>query len=91
MILCGKECEVTKFEDGVLIQWEKPLEKVFNTYPNFNHSNTVMIFHKTYRLGRNSDGNLIFSIALYESRVRQGNPKRLSMASTTRIVQMQGH
>jgi hypothetical protein len=45
----GKECEVTKFEDGIHLEWRKPLQKVFWQYPTFNHTNTVMIDHKTYR------------------------------------------
>ena len=60
-----KECKVTAFEDRVLLTWEKPLEKVLRNYPDFNHSNTVIVDHKTCRLERNPTGNLVISTAFY--------------------------
>jgi hypothetical protein len=54
----GKECEVTKFEDGIPVTWGKPLQKVFWRYLDFSHSNTVMIDHNTARLGGNPFGSL---------------------------------
>jgi hypothetical protein len=61
----GKECEVTRFEDGIPLEWRKPLFKIFWWYPQFNHANTVMIDHKICRLGGNPAANLIISTAFY--------------------------
>jgi hypothetical protein len=60
-----KECKVTKFEDGIPLEWGKPLQKVFWRYPEFNHANTVMIDHKICRLGGNPATNLIIPTAFY--------------------------
>jgi hypothetical protein len=60
-----KECEVTKFEDGIPLQWGKPLRKIFWRYPNFNHKNTVIVDHKLCRLGGNEAANLIIPTAFY--------------------------
>jgi hypothetical protein len=46
----GKECEVTKFEDGIPVLWKKPLQKVFWRYLDFSHSNMVMTDHNIPRL-----------------------------------------
>jgi hypothetical protein len=67
----GKECEVTKFEDGIPLKWGKPLWKVFWQYPAFNHTNTVMIDHKTCRLGGNPAANLIVPTAFYVAEVQK--------------------
>jgi hypothetical protein len=67
----GKECEVTKFEDGIPVTWRKPLQKVFWRYPDFSHSNTVMIDHKTSRLGGNPSGNLIIPTAFYVAELQK--------------------
>jgi hypothetical protein len=56
---------VTAFEDRVRITWKKPLEKVLRNYPDFNHSNTVIVDHKTCRLGGNPAGNLVISTTFY--------------------------
>jgi hypothetical protein len=67
----AKECEVTKFEDGIPLEWGKPLQKVFWQYPAFNHTNTVMIDHKTCRLGGNLAPNLIVPTAFYVAEVQK--------------------
>jgi hypothetical protein len=56
---------VTKFEDGIPLEWGKPLHKVFWRYPKFSHANTVMIDHKICRVGGNPVANLIIPIAFY--------------------------
>jgi hypothetical protein len=61
----GKECEVTKFEDGIPVAWRKPLQKVFWRYPNFSHSNTVMIDHNITRFGKNPSRILIIPTTFY--------------------------
>ena len=71
-----KEYEATDFEDGLPIAWEKPLEKVFRTYPDFNLSNTMIVDHKPCRLGRNPLGNLIIPTAFYvENMQKLGDDK----------------
>jgi hypothetical protein len=64
------ECEVTKFEDRDPIAWRKPIQKEFWQYPNFSHSNTVMIDHKTCRLGENQYGNLIIPTTFYVAKLQ---------------------
>jgi hypothetical protein len=61
----AKECEVTAFEDGLPITWGKPLEKVFRNYPHFNLSNSVIVDHKSCRLGGNLPRNLIIPTPFY--------------------------
>jgi hypothetical protein len=60
-----KQCEVTKFEDGIPLEWGKPLFKIFWGYPNFNHKNTVIVDHKLCRLGGNEAANLIIPTVFY--------------------------
>jgi hypothetical protein len=67
----GKECEVTACEDGVPVIWGKPLEKVFRSYPDFNHSNTVIVDHRICRLGGNSAANLIIPTAFYVAEMQK--------------------
>jgi hypothetical protein len=64
-IWSAKECEVTAFEDGVPVTWTKPLGKVFKSYSHFNLSNTVIVDHKSCRLGENPVGNFIIPTAFY--------------------------
>jgi hypothetical protein len=65
----AKECEVTKFEDGIPIEWGKPLPKVFWRYPRFNYLNSVMIDHKVCRAGGNPTANLIIPTAFYVAEI----------------------
>jgi hypothetical protein len=65
LVWSGKHCAVTKFEDGLPLEWGKPLRKVFWTYPAFNQSNTVLIDHKVCRLGGNKAENLIVPTPFY--------------------------
>jgi hypothetical protein len=67
----AKECEVTKFEDGIPIACRKPLQKVFWRYPHFSYSNTVMIDHNSSRLGGNPYGNLIVPTAFYVAELQK--------------------
>jgi hypothetical protein len=39
----GKECDVTKWNDGMPVEWEKPLRKVYKCFPHFSEANTVII------------------------------------------------
>jgi hypothetical protein len=64
-IWSGKECEVTKCEDGIPLEWGKPLQKNLWRYPKFNHANTVMIDHKICRLGGNPAANMIIPTVFY--------------------------
>jgi hypothetical protein len=67
----AKECEVTKFEDGIPLKWEKPLQKVFWRYPRFNYLNSIMIDHKICRVGRNLAANLIIPTAFYMADIQK--------------------
>jgi hypothetical protein len=61
----GKDCEATDFDDGAPICWGKPLSKVFNIWPVFNLSNTVIVDHKSFRVGCNPMANVIIPTAFY--------------------------
>jgi hypothetical protein len=67
----GKECEVTQFEDGIPVAWRKPLQKVFWRYPDFSHSNTVMVDHNITRLGGIPSANLVIPIPFYVAEVQK--------------------
>jgi hypothetical protein len=67
----GKECEVTRFEDGIPLEWGKPLFKIFWWYSQFNHANTVMIDHKICRLGGNPAANLIIPTTFYVANLQK--------------------
>jgi hypothetical protein len=61
----GKDCEATDFDDGAPICWGKPLSKVFNIWPVFNLSNSVIVDHKSFRVGCNPMANVIIPTAFY--------------------------
>jgi hypothetical protein len=44
----GKHCVATDFEDGEPLCWGKPLSKVFEVWPTYNLSNTVVVDHKSF-------------------------------------------
>jgi hypothetical protein len=66
-----KQCEITKFEDRIPLEWGKPLRKIFWEYPNFNHKNTVIVDHKLCRLGGNEAANLIIPTAFYMEELKK--------------------
>jgi hypothetical protein len=57
--------EPTDFEDGEPIYWDKPLSKVFHLWPAYNLSNTVVVDHKSYKVGYNPNANVIISTPFY--------------------------
>jgi hypothetical protein len=61
----GKHCESIDFEDGEPIYWDKPLSKVFHLWPAYNLSNTVVVDHKSYRVGCNPSANVINPTPFY--------------------------
>jgi hypothetical protein len=67
----GKGCEVIQFEDGIPVAWEKPLQKVFWRYPDFSHSNTVMVDHNITRLGGIPSANLIIPTPFYVAELQK--------------------
>jgi hypothetical protein len=67
----GKECEVTEFEDGIPLAWGKPIQKVFWRYPDFSHSNTVMVDHNITRLGGIPSANLVIPTLFYVAELQK--------------------
>jgi hypothetical protein len=61
----GKHCEPIDFEDGEPICWGKPLSKVFHLWPAYNLSNTVVVDHKSFRVGCNPSANVIIPTPFY--------------------------
>jgi hypothetical protein len=61
----GKHCDTTDFEDGAPICWGKPLSKVFQLWPVFNLSITVIMDHKSFRVGYNPLANVIIPTLFY--------------------------
>jgi hypothetical protein len=54
-----KECQPVEFEGGAPILWGKPLERVYEHWPRWNKSNTIIINHKVDRVGCNHGPNII--------------------------------
>jgi hypothetical protein len=54
-----KECQPVEFEGGAPILWRKPLERVYEHWPRWNKSNTIIIDHKVDRVGCNRGPNII--------------------------------
>jgi hypothetical protein len=61
----GKHCEATNFDDGASICWGKPLSKVFEQWPAFNLSNSIIVDHKSYKVGCNPMVNVIIPTPFY--------------------------
>ena len=57
-----KNYEATGFEDGAYVSWDKPLRKVFKTWPEYDIKNTIIIDCKGFRMGYNDPGNVLITI-----------------------------
>jgi hypothetical protein len=60
-----QDCEPIEFEGGVPILWGKPLERLFQHWPCWNKSNTLIIDHKLERVGYNRGANVIVTKPFY--------------------------
>jgi hypothetical protein len=67
----GKQCQATDFDDGEPICWGKPLSKVFELWPAYNLSNTVVVDHKSNRVGCNPMANVIIPTSFYVEQMGQ--------------------
>ena len=56
-----KEYQPMEFEGGAPILWRKLLERVYEHWPSWNKSNTIIIDHKVDRVGCNRGPNIIVS------------------------------
>jgi hypothetical protein len=65
----GKQCEGTGFEDEAVVSWGKPLTKVFEQWPMYGVTNTIIVDHKGFRVGCNSQGNVIITTPFYVHRI----------------------
>jgi hypothetical protein len=60
-----RECEPIQFEGGAPTMWEKPLQRVFDQWPRWKESNTIIIDHKLERVGCNRGTNVILIRPFY--------------------------
>jgi hypothetical protein len=60
-----KSCEATSFDDGTYVSWDKPLKKVFETWPEYDVKNTIIIDHKGFKVGCNDPGNVLITTVFY--------------------------
>jgi hypothetical protein len=63
----GKNCEATGIDVGAFVTWDKPIAKVFEQWPAYNITNTVIVNHKGFRVGCNVPGNVIITTPFYVS------------------------
>jgi hypothetical protein len=63
----GKNCEATGIDDGAFVIWGKSVAKVFEQWPTYNITNTLIVDHKGFRVGCNAPANVIITIAFYVS------------------------
>ena len=61
-----QECEPIQFEGGAPTMWGKPLHRVFDQWPRWNNSNTVIIDYKLERVSCNRGTNVILTRPFYE-------------------------
>jgi hypothetical protein len=60
-----RECEPIEFEGGAPTVWGKPLQRVFDQWPRWNNSNTVILDHKLEMVGCNRGANVIVTRPFY--------------------------
>ena len=60
-----RECEPMQLEGGAPTVWGKPLQRIFDQWPEWNHSNTLIIDHRRDRVGSNRGFNVILTRAFY--------------------------
>jgi hypothetical protein len=60
-----RECKSIQFEGGAPTVWGKPLWRVFDQWPWWNNSNTIIIDHKLERVGCNCGANVIVTRPFY--------------------------
>ena len=61
----GKQCEAVEFQGGTPIAWRKSLSKVYEKWPQFNATNTLIIDNKVSRVSYNPSSNVIISFPFY--------------------------
>jgi hypothetical protein len=61
----ARDCVPIEFDDGEPIVWGKPLERVFQQWPWWNFTNTVIVDHNASRVGCNPIGNIIIPTPFY--------------------------
>jgi hypothetical protein len=84
----GRQCAPIAYDDGTPSEWGKPLEKVFQQYPCWSHSNTVIIDHKAQRVGSNPSANVIILTPFYvEKMERLGEDQNFLKSSLWPLLQ----
>ena len=61
----GKQCEAVEFQEGTPIAWGKSLSKVYEKWPQFNATNTLIIENKVSRVSCNPSSNVVISSPFY--------------------------
>ena len=61
----GKQCEAVEFQGGTPIAWGKSLSKVYEKWPQFNATNTLIIDNKVSRVFCNPSSNVVISSPFY--------------------------
>ena len=61
----GKQCEAVEFQGGTSIAWGKSLSKVYEKWPQFNATNTLIIDNKVSRVSCNPSSNVLISSPFY--------------------------
>jgi hypothetical protein len=78
----GIESEPVDFHDGTPIAWGKPLERVFQRWPCWNHSNTMIIDHKPCRVAYNPPVNFITPSPFYVEDLQKIGDDQMYLKST---------
>ena len=66
---CGKDCEITNKSDDVTI-WGKPLTKVWNKWPCWDGTNTIIVDHHAPRVACNPKANVIVPPSFYVTNMK---------------------
>ena len=61
----SKHCEAVEFQGGIPIAWGKSLLKVYEKWPQFNATNTLIIDNKVSQVSCNPSSNVIISSPFY--------------------------
>jgi hypothetical protein len=77
-----QEYEPIEFKDGAPTLWGKPLRRVFDQWPQWNNSNTVIIDHKLDRVGCNHGNNVIVTKPFYIADLEKLGDDRLHLKTT---------
>jgi NLI interacting factor-like phosphatase len=60
-----RECEPIQLEGGAPTVWGKPLQRIFDQWPQWNHSNTLIIDHRRDRVASNRGSNVLLTRPFY--------------------------